>query len=65
MIKGRVGIRTHEAGTWYGEVKIYRDGEDQSHAYCETGLEDYAGVNRLWEKKLQLGYWPGVKSFPA
>lgn len=40
-----VGVRVLEKGTWYGEgeVKIYRDGDDQLPTYCGTGLEDYAG----------------------
>jgi hypothetical protein len=43
-----VGIRTIDAGRWYGEgeVKIYRDGDDAATArptICGTGLEDYVG----------------------
>lgn len=40
-----VGIRTIDAGFWYGEgeVKIYRDGDADYPTICGTGLEDYVG----------------------
>ncbi len=41
-----VGIRTIDAGTWYGEgeVKVYRDGDTDLPTICGTGLEDYVGT---------------------
>ena len=41
-----IGVRTIDAGTWYGEgeVKIYRDGDDALPTICGTGLEDYVGT---------------------
>jgi hypothetical protein len=40
-----VGIRTIDDGTWYGEgeVKVYRDGDEEYPTICGTGLEDYVG----------------------
>jgi hypothetical protein len=41
-----VGVRTvDQDGIWYGEgeVKIYRDGDDDLPTICGTGLEDYVG----------------------
>lgn len=41
-----VGIRVFDdGGMWYGEgeVKIYRDGDDELPTICGTGLEDYVG----------------------
>ena len=40
-----VGVRVLDEGTWYGEgeVKVYRDGDDQYPTICGTGLEDYVG----------------------
>jgi hypothetical protein len=40
-----VGIRTIDAGMWYGEgeVKVFRDGDDELPTICGTGLEDYVG----------------------
>jgi hypothetical protein len=40
-----VGIRVSDKQNWYGEgeVKIYRDGDEQYPTYCGTGLEDYVG----------------------
>ena len=34
-----------DAGDWYGEgeVKVYRDGDDELPTICGTGLEDYVG----------------------
>jgi hypothetical protein len=41
-----VGVRTIDPGLWYGEgeVKIYRDGDDEYPTICGTGLEDYVGI---------------------
>ena len=40
-----VGMRVLDRGDWYGEgeVKIYRDGDDDLPTICGTGLEDYVG----------------------
>jgi hypothetical protein len=40
-----VGIRVLDKAFWYGEgeMKIYRDGDQQFPTYCGTGLEDYVG----------------------
>ena len=40
-----VGVRTIDAGVWYGEgeVKVYRDGDGENPTICGTGLEDYVG----------------------
>ena len=40
-----VGVRVIDAGAWYGEgeVKVYRDGDDEHPTICGTGLEDYVG----------------------
>jgi len=40
-----VGVRVLDEGAWYGEgeVKIYRDGDDELPTICGTGLEDYVG----------------------
>ena len=40
-----VGVRVIDHGAWYGEgeVKIYRDGDDELPTICGTGLEDYVG----------------------
>ena len=41
-----VGVRVIDAADWYGEgeVKVYRDGDDQLPTICGTGLEDYVGT---------------------
>jgi D-arabinan exo alpha-(1,3)/(1,5)-arabinofuranosidase (non-reducing end) len=41
-----VGVRVLDAGVWYGEgeVKVYRDGDDDLPTICGTGLEDYVGT---------------------
>jgi hypothetical protein len=40
-----VGVRVIDEGMWYGEgeVKVYRDGDDELPTICGTGLEDYVG----------------------
>jgi hypothetical protein len=40
-----VGVRVIDEGAWYGEgeVKIYRDGDEELPTICGTGLEDYVG----------------------
>jgi hypothetical protein len=40
-----VGLRVIDPGAWYGEgeVKVYRDGDDEFPTICGTGLEDYVG----------------------
>ena len=40
-----IGVRPIDAGSWYGEgeVKVYRDGDDDWPTICGTGLEDYVG----------------------
>jgi hypothetical protein len=40
-----IGVRVIDAGDWYGEgeVKVYRDGDDELPTICGTGLEDYVG----------------------
>ena len=40
-----VGVRVLDEGAWYGEgeVKVYRDGDDDLPTICGTGLEDYVG----------------------
>jgi hypothetical protein len=40
-----VGIRALDTSTFYGEgeLKIYRDGDDEFPTICGTGLEDYVG----------------------
>jgi hypothetical protein len=40
-----IGVRPIDAGSWYGEgeVKVYRDGDDEYPTICGTGLEDYVG----------------------
>ena len=40
-----VGVRVLDEGVWYGEgeVKVYRDGDDEYPTICGTGVEDYVG----------------------
>jgi hypothetical protein len=40
-----IGVRVIDDGDWYGEgeVKVYRDGDDEHPTICGTGLEDYVG----------------------
>ena len=40
-----VGVRVIDPGKWYGEgeVKIFRDGDEDLPTICGTGLEDYVG----------------------
>ncbi len=40
-----IGVRVLDEGAWYGEgeVKVYRDGDDELPTICGTGLEDYVG----------------------
>jgi hypothetical protein len=40
-----VGVRVIDDAAWYGEgeVKIYRDGDQDLPTICGTGLEDYVG----------------------
>jgi hypothetical protein len=40
-----VGVRVLDGKFWYGEgeVKIFRDGDDELPTICGTGLEDYVG----------------------
>jgi hypothetical protein len=40
-----VGVRVIDEADWYGEgeVKVYRDGDDELPTICGTGLEDYVG----------------------
>jgi hypothetical protein len=40
-----IGVRVIDPGNWYGEgeVKIYRDGDQNLPTICGTGLEDYVG----------------------
>lgn len=40
-----IGVRVIDPGFWYGEgeVKIYRDGDEDYPTICGTGLEDYVG----------------------
>jgi hypothetical protein len=40
-----VGVRVIDSGDWYGEgeVKMYRDGDQELPTICGTGLEDYVG----------------------
>jgi len=41
-----VGVRVIDPCDWYGEgeVKIYRDGDQELPTICGTGLEDYVGT---------------------
>jgi hypothetical protein len=41
-----VGVRVIDPGSWYGEgeVKVFRDGDNQFPTICGTGLEDYVGT---------------------
>ncbi|MGV7123408.1 glycoside hydrolase family 172 protein [Sphingopyxis sp. 550A] len=41
-----VGVRVIDSGSWYGEgeVKIFRDGDQDLPTICGTGLEDYVGT---------------------
>lgn len=40
-----VGVRCIDRGVWYGEgeLKIYKDGDNDLPTICGTGLEDYVG----------------------
>jgi hypothetical protein len=40
-----VGVRVLDPCDWYGEgeVKVYRDGDEELPTICGTGLEDYVG----------------------
>jgi hypothetical protein len=40
-----IGVRVIDHANWYGEgeVKIYRDGDEDLPTICGTGLEDYVG----------------------
>jgi D-arabinan exo alpha-(1,3)/(1,5)-arabinofuranosidase (non-reducing end) len=55
-----VGVRTIGEGEWYGEgeVKIYRDGDDELPTICGTGLEDYIGS--AWELGPHDGPYAGA-----
>jgi Protein of unknown function (DUF2961)/Plasmid pRiA4b ORF-3-like protein len=41
-----VGVRVIDLGSWYGEgeVKVFRDGDNEFPTICGTGLEDYVGT---------------------
>lgn len=55
-----VGIRTIDAGAWYGEgeVKVYRDGDTDLPTICGTGLEDYVGT--AWGMGAHQALYAGV-----
>ncbi len=55
-----VGIRTIDAGFWYGEgeVKVYLDGDDARPTICGTGLEDYVGT--AWGMDAHVSHYAGV-----
>src|SRR5688500_2826978 len=55
-----VGIRTIDAGFWYGEgeVKVYRDGDTDLPTICGTGLEDYVGT--AWGMDAHVSHYAGV-----
>ena len=50
-----------DAGDWYGEgeVKVYRDGDDDLPTICGTGLEDYVGT-RLGHGRCTLAPYGGA-----
>ena len=55
-----VGVRVLDEGDWYGEgeVKIYRDGDQEFPTYCGTGLEDYVGSG--WGLHRHFGPYSGA-----
>lgn len=55
-----VGIRTIDAGLWYGEgeVKVYRDGDVDLPTICGTGLEDYVGT--AWGMDAHVSHYAGA-----
>jgi hypothetical protein len=55
-----IGIRTIDAGFWYGEgeVKVYLDGDDALPTICGTGLEDYVGT--AWGMDAHVSHYAGV-----
>lgn len=55
-----VGVRPIDGGMWYGEgeVKIYRDGDEEFPTICGTGLEDYVGT--AWGMERHHGPFAGV-----
>jgi hypothetical protein len=55
-----VGVRVLDEGTWYGEgeVKVYRDGDNQYPTICGTGLEDYVGS--AWGMGRHTAIYAGV-----
>ncbi len=55
-----VGVRVIDEGDWYGEgeLKIYRDGDEEWPTICGTGLEDYVGT--AWGMGRHHGYYAGT-----
>jgi hypothetical protein len=55
-----VGVRPLDGGMWYGEgeVKVYRDGDEEFPTICGTGLEDYVGT--AWGMERHHGPFAGV-----
>ncbi len=55
-----VGIRVIDPANWYGEgeLKIYRDGDDELPTICGTGLEDYIGS--AWGLGPHFGHYAGA-----
>ena len=54
-----IGIRVLDEGDWYGEgeVKIFRDGDDEFPTICGTGLEDYVGA--AWTMGAHVALYAG------
>lgn len=55
-----IGIRTIDAGFWYGEgeVKVFIDGDGDLPTICGTGLEDYVGT--AWGMDAHVSHYAGV-----
>jgi hypothetical protein len=55
-----IGVRPIDGGYWYGEgeVKVYRDGDNELPTICGTGLEDYVGS--AWGMGAHVGPYAGV-----
>jgi hypothetical protein len=55
-----VGLRTIDPGVWYGEgeVKVFRDGDEDLPTICGTGLEDYVGT--AWGMAAHVSHYAGV-----
>ncbi|MBA4180809.1 MAG: hypothetical protein C0506_09495 [Anaerolinea sp.] len=55
-----IGVRCIDPAAWYGEgeVKVFRDGDNEYPTICGTGLEDYVGS--AWGMGLHAAQYAGA-----